>query len=267
MKSKNQKRQKHDKDEKDFKFIKGLNIEVHGKLGKKIYSVSKLGKPFSRKMPKKKYRPVTPAQREVRDIINFLNEQWKLLSAAEREEWNKAVAFRARRVNPETRSRALIRIPSAVISGNNFFVEVNYLARSLPCRQAGVGQAEIIKSPPVDMLHHRSLPVPAKPRITEVKFDDGALTIFWSEAATTRPDDFARIWMASKEKKFFKQLAGVGLASAGQMAIKEVKKGRQGILDVSELAGTTVRIQADVVNRATGLASDPSNTVEFVLNA
>ena len=198
--------------------------------------------------------------------MKLLNKEWDLLPTEKKLAWKYALIFRVLRRNPETRTRALIQIPSDIISAQNYFLELNMLARS-------VGQTEIIAEPPFDVINHKPFPSPAAPLIRDVLFDNGKLTVSWVGNEEAKADDFVRIWLYSKEEKFHTQLAGFapartnGFVHSGRPALLGVLnitgvRARKGVvLDVSELTGTTIFIQADVVNKATGLASNPCTTL------
>jgi len=252
MKKRKAKKTKSAEDAAFLESFRSADVLARGKLGGRIYSVSKLDKPYTRKARKTRQKS-TRARRAARAGLELLNEVWRKLPNEKLALWDLAAHLRIRRKNPEVRSRALIHISAKRISGYNYFMEVNLLARS-------VGFRGIIDSPPIDEFTGKPLPLPEAPQIKDINFNGQELIIHWSNVEVFSKSCHIRIWLASKEEKFHKQLVESVLAIAGSVLVSRVK-GQRGVpVKMIALKGTTLLMQADVVDIATGLASDATNT-------
>ena len=245
--------------EQMLNILRNSGTEARGKIGDRIFSVSKKGKQFSRKRIKPS-QMVTPSRKAAQSNFEPLNDAWKALPQEKKELWEKAVGLRVLRKNPEIRSRALIRIPSARISGSNYFMEVNLLAQS-------VGQTGIITEPPLIVFDRRiewlPIPLPPVPVIRNAVLDGSKLTVFWVVPENSQPSRFIRIWVKSRGKVFHAQLAAKAPAEAGQVTVSELRGPKGAVVDGAKLAEATILIQAEVVDRDNGLASNPSRTFVF----
>jgi len=85
--------------EQILEILRSSGTEAHGKIGDRIYSVSKKGKQFSRKRIKPSQK-VTGSRKAARNSLEPFNDAWKALPQEKKELWEKAVGLRVLRKNP-----------------------------------------------------------------------------------------------------------------------------------------------------------------------
>jgi len=76
---------------------------------------------------------------------------------------------------------------------------------------------------------------------------------------------YVRVWIRSEQKHFHKQLVGVLPATSAGISIGSVRAVFGNNIEMSFFRNTAVLIQADVVDKESGWASAPSNTIRLML--
>ena len=94
--------------EQILEILRSSGTEAHGKIGDRIYSVSKKGKQFSRKRIKPSQK-VTGSRKAARNSLEPFNDAWKALPQEKKELWEKAVGLRVLRKNPRRGTQYLIQ--------------------------------------------------------------------------------------------------------------------------------------------------------------
>jgi len=240
--------------------------DVQKKLGKDgdvIYSQRRGGSFHSKKVAKKISNPRSPAQRAFWELTAFLDDMWNTLTPEERRSWDGAHPYNQRRRQPsELGALELIQISAGIKSGHNNFIEANMLAFS-------VGRTTILRRP------LNIMPAPRRLQNLQACFDGAKLIVTWDDLPPIKKlppkteygetEHFARIWIYSDQRNFHTQYAGYAPAAARSFEITKARGKGGKVKKLSACRGDMISIQADSVDRSTGWASNPTETIQIQL--
>ena len=230
----------------------GLILDIRGKVGNQVFKTWKKGVYYVQNISRKPFNPRSFAQEAYRMSFAALANKWQFLSEAEQALWGAAANNIAPWLNPECGVRALVHLRQGKMSGFDFFMRTNILAQS-------VGQKGVIECPQIP------IPSPNPARDLNGYFDGTNLTVSWGDIPDIAPEWYVRIWVYSEQRRFHKQIAGVARAMDKRMQITQVR-GKNGlIIPLPDFTDSAALIQADVVDRNTGWASQPGRTIRVRL--
>jgi hypothetical protein len=92
-----------------------------------------------------------------------------------------------------------------------------------------------------------------------------AENITWDGTAYVGPNPFVRVWVVGTGKIPHRQIVGSALATLGTLTITTLNGGNGTPNAIALLAGLPVYFQLEAVNKANGLASNPSETIQAVI--
>lgn len=194
--------------------------------------------------------PNSPSQMIQRQVFAAFSRAWlTVLSAQQRADWETYALTMPGKYADAPGVRQIIGSNGGIMSGINALCLTNAWLVS-------AGLAEIIDPP---------LAAPAPSPISDLAASSvaGTVTVTW-EKVTSEDLSVARIWMASVQGTFHKQIVGLEDSDLETKDITTVKAALGKSILLATLVGQYVYIQADVVN-PTGGKSAGSNTYELLL--
>lgn len=223
-----------------------------GKLGNQVFSTWK-NQPYVKQMTNGVSNPHSAKQEAIRSMVALLSPAYEALSSSQKSGWETLGANYAYRVQAETGVRAIIRIPKNKCSGINAFIGYNILAYS-------AGAITIISNPPV------GIPQPLIFASITASVATGTLTVNWSFPGSTPGTKYIRVWTHAVTKGVYSnQLLASTEGSLETVDITNYQ-GKLGISrPFSSIVGTRILLQCDVVDNATGLASNPGVTLDLTV--
>ena len=229
-------------------------IDKRGRQANQVYSSWKSGMAYTRNIATVIRNPNSARQAAKRDLVGTLSRQWQTLGKTSQAKWNliAAVNYRGGQgMGGAGGVKDLIKGSADKITGINAFVQNNQLAQD-------VGATAIITDP----LPHT--PAPNAPVIA-VADGIGKITVTWDDILNVTPSQYVRVFIATHQKRFHKQLIGYASGAAKTLDITEVRGQNGEMVPIDFFNGDEVIVQADAVDQATGWASPPSKTVQHVI--
>ena len=147
-------------------------------------------------------------------------------------------------------ARAIIRANSGRGGGKGLYIYLNQNIMSL-------GGIKIDTPDPIGVLP--TAPTNVAHAVDGMTHDE---TITWDGTAYVGPNTFVRVWIVGTGKIPHRQILGTALASLGTLTVSSVKGGTGASVLVTKLAGIPYFIQLEAANKANGLASNPSETIQ-----
>ena len=225
---------------------------MSGRVVNSVFVRTKTGKAIIRAMPAKIDNPNSKAQSDRRQRLGRVSHDWAFkLTLEEQNSWDTCARENYRGEFPQGGGANLITGCAKAISGMNAFCQANMLSLD-------VGGTELIRRP-------KRSDKPNGPGVLRATFDGNKVTINWDDIAGLTESQFVRVWMWCTNQRFHNQFIDYAPGGDKTCDIYEVraKKGKEEAL--SGLKGTTLLIQADVVDRSSGYASTPSSTIRLKL--
>jgi len=221
---------------------------MSGRVVNQVFVRKKTGKVIIRAMPAKVDNPNSGPQSDRRRWMGEFGHYWRhQLTRAEQVRWQTFARANYRKDFPA--KMMLIQGSADEIGGLNAFCQCNMLARD-------VGNTVLIREP-MDREIPNGLPG------LNASFDGTKLTITWGNIANLQENHFVRIWLWCTDQCFHRQFAAYAPGGDKTKDITEVRGKRGKPSPLSSKKGTMLLIQADVVDRLSGYASAPSETLYF----
>jgi hypothetical protein len=225
--------------------------DLRGKLVNQVFGVWKAGTAYVRAAANVIANPNSAEQLRVRATLEAFAKLWLGLTAEQKTAWENVGQNNPRYYTHSNSILSIIKGSKAKqISGENAMIQANVLAKS-------VGATTPILTP--------AGAVPAAPPDIVVAFVAGTMTVTWGDVPNATADDYVRIFIASKQKKFHDQEVGYALATAKTFSASKYIGAKGGEVSFTIIAGKEILVQLDTVNKATGFASMPSQTVLAVI--
>jgi len=223
--------------------------KVRGKLGTVVFSEGKTGSTYVKMLQTKTTNPASANQAAQRNIFTALTKQWNTLGADEQAAWNEYAknGYGKRTIPTGGGAREIIHGNTGRGGGKGLFMYVNQ-------NRLRIGQAVL------------TWPVPGKvipdgfTTFTGV-CAGGVITITTDGAADT---NCAQIWIVGNGKIPHRQVAYDGLASA-PTTFHEVNAAKGTPMELTKMVGEKVYLQGEVIDPTSGLASNPSETIELTI--
>jgi hypothetical protein len=226
-----------------------LVSKISGKLGDVVFSMGKTGSNYVKMRQTKTTNPSSANQSLQRSIFAQLTKAWDALNATQQGVWNTYAAngYGKRIVPTGGGAREVIHGNTGRGGGKGLYIYVNQNI----LRLAGTA----ITAPVPNAV------IPDPFATLAAICTGGVITVTGTGAAGT---NYGQIWIVGKGKLPHRQIAFDGLIGSA-MTFYTVNGGKGTPINLSTLYGQKVYIQAEVIQKSTGLASNPSETVEVTI--
>lgn len=223
---------------------------IQGKSGEINYKRWKSGVLVAQKAATGVRNPNSANQNVIRNVFAVYSKRWlSTLTAQLRADWETYALTMPGKYGDAQGVREIVNSNGGIMSGINAYCLVNAWLYSI-----GMAGTD---APPL------SAPAPTNINDLAASSLAGTVTVTWT-APTAEVDAQTRIWMASMQGTFHKQIVGSAGATEGTKDITAVAAALGKSILLATLAGQFVFIQADTVN-PTGGKSAGSNTYELLV--
>jgi hypothetical protein len=104
--------------------------------------------------------------------------------------------------------------------------------------------------------------IPPAPTPITASFTSGTLTVTYTPGASGTK---VRVWCVGTGKNLHRQAGLVAAATGGTYTSAQYKGGKGVLSPWGSLLGQNIYVQAEIIDSASGLGSNPSNTVEVTV--
>jgi hypothetical protein len=227
-----------------------LVSDIRGKFGDMVFSQGKTGSHYVKARQTKTTNPSSANQSFQRTTFATLSKQWQDIGPTLQALWNTYAAngYGKRIVPTGGGARSIIHGNTGRGGGKGLFMFVNQ-------NMIRMGQA-VLTSPVAGAV------IPNAYASIEAAYSTGTLTITVHNMIT---GDYCQAWIVGTGKLPHRQVGVIAVPTGGPPAtvsFTQVNGAKGTPIDLTALIGSEVYIQVEQMDKATGLSSNPSETIQ-----